>query len=351
MRQFSRSLFYRSMLIVATVGLSIIAAGCHFDGGGKDEPKEAWFTAFKADLDRTEQRFFEARYIQNKEDPFYLKEVLSKIDLSGESLEDGVKKQIQLCRDDFSDSWPLLTEQLERTQLIFSVTSALPAYKATLLLMKAKPTGFDIEHTASIAQLKEMVEHGTVFNPQTDQLELAPAARTTVVELAQKIAVRTLDLIASAQNVSAKDQSKLAQYRDSIRLLNILAAEKAGQAVSSSETPFIEDPLKLWKQLKDVYDGIFGLLARFEHIDELSTKLARVSRSSRQSNTLRSALIELKGSIALNSGKLAELQAREKLLLEKLVFATEKQFKMAKTLTSKQGEGKPSESRFHFFQW
>ncbi len=331
----------RFITLVCLLAALALSSGCH-DRTASTDPngsqptssgpsEEAWVGLFKKELAHTEQRFFQARYIQKQDDPFYLKEVLPRIS-ADKPLTKDLKRQLSLRRDDFQQSWPLLTDQLERTQTIFAVTSVVSAFKATLVLAKALPAGLDVENAGLILKFRELVEKGTLINTRTQSMELAPELRNDVLNLAHQIAVRTLRLINAATNVSNPVRAQLGTLRNEIRLLNVQAAETAGQPVNVSEEPFIASPTKVWTELRAVYDEIFGTVADLEKVDGLRTQLAKAPTRA-QSKLLRSQLGALAAEVAPNVSRLAELQAKEAKLLEQLLFATEKQFKLANVLT------------------
>ncbi|MBI3558673.1 MAG: hypothetical protein HY074_20590 [Deltaproteobacteria bacterium] len=296
---------------VCMMAALVLLAGCHDKtpppGPVGSQPssgapsEDAWVGMFKKELARTEQRFYQSRYIQKQDDPFYLKEVLPRLGSEKQTSKD-LKKQIAVRRDDFEQSWPLLTDQLERTQTIFAVTSVVSSFKATVVLARALPAGLDVENAGLILKFRELVEKGAIVSTRTQTMDLAPELRNDVLELAHKIGMRTLALIGGATAVSNSVRSQLHTLRNEIRLLNVRAAESAGQPVSVDEEPFIASPIKVWKELRAVYDEIFSAVAGTEKGEKLRAHLAR-------------------------------LQAKEAKLLEALLFATEKQFKLANLLT------------------
>ena len=286
---------------------------------------------FKKELARTEQRFFQERYIQKQDDPFYLKEVLPRL-VPGKTISLDLKKQIEHRRDDFTQSWPLLTAQLDRTQTIFAVTSVVSAFKATVVLAKALPAGLDVENAALILKFRAQVEKGTIVSSSTHQMDLAPEMRNDVLNLAHQIGVRTLALIAAANDVPGSVRVQLRTLRNEIRLMNVQAAETAGSPVNVNEEPFIASPIKIWAELRTVYDEIFATLTGLEKIGALRTDLAKAP-SVKAAKALRTQINALAAEFDPKQASLSELQAREAKLLEQLLFATEKQFKLANVLT------------------
>ncbi|MBI3544041.1 MAG: hypothetical protein HY075_12285 [Deltaproteobacteria bacterium] len=333
-------MFSRFLLPISAAALVLVAAGCNGTsggdngGGGNKSSEDAWVVAFKKELARTEQRFFEARYIQKQDDPFYLKEVLPKIDVS-KPLGKQVRQAIQLRREDFQDSWPVLSDQLARTQFIFAATSVVPAYQAMIALAQAgEPV--DAENAGNIIKFKGLVERGTIFDAQRKTLDLAPQTRQDVAELASRIAARTIGLVTSAEGrVSGAVRAKLTLLKNEIRLLNMAAAAQAGQPVSEGSEPFVADPSKLWGDLKGVYDQIFSALNGAEKIDDLRLEMASKALTKKDRKSLNGRIDHLIVSdVVPVFDTLPQLQAREAELLKKLQFATEKQFSIA-TIASK----------------
>lgn len=325
--------FIARTAVVLCVATAVFSTGCR-NNKKTDASEEAWVVTFKKELARTEKRFFEQRYIQKQEDPFYLREVLPKI-APDTPISVELQAQIDLRCDDYNESWPILTEQLERTQLIFAITSVLPAFQATKFLAQANSQGVDTESAAMILQFKAMVERGTVFDNHNKRLELSPATKSDVVELAGKIAVRTLALIKKA-GLSGDAQTRLERLRDEIRLLNPKAAELAGEPVSEAQVPHIEEPFRNWAELKGVYDEIFKTLTTLERVGQLKNEQAKVKAAAKPSAKLKNQLAQIEAELASNREKLAAipaLQAKETRLLQKVIFTTEKQFKQAGVFT------------------
>lgn len=295
-------MFSRVLAALALPACLLLVSGCHADrdkNGESPAIEEFWVRQFKAELFRTEQRFFQARYIQRQDDPFYLRDVLPRL-AAGRSPSKPVRQQISFRKEDFEESWPTLTAQLARTQTVFAMTAVVPAYRVGTVLAGLASSGADLDLAGSLLKLKALVEQGVVFDSGFQQLDLAPSARADVLELANRIASRALELMRNpALHVTTADRARLESLRSQIRLLNPAVAEASGQPLRSSEEPFAEDPLRAWGELKGVYDRIFA---------ELDAPRSRPD-------------------------EIRVLQAAEGKLLAKLVFATEKQFALARILT------------------
>jgi hypothetical protein len=326
---------YRSLVAVLLACIAVTGAGCKESKKGNDgEPQskeEQWVTQFRKELDKTEQRFFQSRYIQNQADPFYLNDVFSR--LTGDKTPSkALKAQIETRREDFNDSWPLLTSQMERTQAIFGLTGVLPSYYVAVALnLMGKP---DSELMANINRFKDIVLGGTVFGTGKNEMDLAPKAKKEALDLAAKIGARALTLASGVLSSSQGPlKGKLETFRNEIRLLNPVAAENAGQKLAMEEIPYIENPIKLWDDLKKVYDEIFSTLSNIAKLDRLNEDLAG-AKTRKQKQLLKREIDSLTTDIQTGIDGFKALQGREAELLKKLIFATEKQFNIAKKLTT-----------------
>ena len=315
--------FFASVWAISlALSIAVISAGCKSD---KTSTEEAWIRQFKSQIGKVEKRFFESNYILNAQDPFYLEEVLSRL-ADDKTVTKVLAGKIQSLKDEYLDSWPVLTQQLERTQLIFAITAVLPAAEANLIMASSLPGGFDSEVMSLVLEFRKAVEKGTVFTPKKSSqfaenvaMDLAPQARAEVVDYANKIAARTLILIASAGTVDTGSGSgsaanpmtikALEEKRDLIRTLNPRVASSVG--LPTTKQPLRgaragEDPLTLWKDLKITYDGIFAALNIVEE----------------------GPLVQL--------GVVKLLRTYEQELVKKLYSVTEEQFRVTKNLLDEQ---------------
>lgn len=306
--------FFTSLLAISlALSIALVTTGCPEKTGDTTSNEEAWIRQFKSEVSKVEKRFFETNYILNVQDPFYLEEALSRLAL-GKPVSKVLANKIRDLKDEYSDSWPVLTQQLERTQLIFAITSVLPAVQANYVLAERTSAGFDAEVLGLVGEFRKAVEQGTVFGGKNASsrfgddvvLDLAPQTRAEVVEYANKIAARTLVLIDGAPELSgslvrAAAKTQLESKRQLICLLNPKVASTMGQALTADERLYVEEPLKLWNELKTTYDAIFALL------------------------TLEGGPKEQVEMVKL-------LRKQEQELVKKIHFATERQFFMAKSL-------------------
>lgn len=300
----------KRLSVLGVIALSLLFSGCPV---GTTKTEEAWVTQFKKDLAQTERRFFASNYILNSNDPFYISKLVSRLS-ADKRVPRGLSEQIDNAYDDFAQSWPILAKQLKRTQMIFTITAVLPSLEANILLAKELPAGFDREVASLIGQFRTSVERGTVFVesrggwrpeefPGIASVELTPETRAEVVSLASKITARTLWLIASVRPSQA-----LSDKKELIRILSAEAAAEVGQPLVSEQLPYIEAPTELWAELKTKYDQIFALLRK----------------AVRQQSGRQKLLDEI-----------ARLRGEEKAIVEKLHFATEKQFAIANVIIGK----------------
>jgi hypothetical protein len=319
--------FAGSLLFTA---LLIFSSGCKLDNnkdddkGRKQDPQEeAWISQFKTELSRTEQRFFEGRYIQTKDDPFYVKDVTRQLS-PDKPVTREVADQIDFRKEDFNESFPLLTEQLERTQLIFAVTAVVPAYKATLALNAASGQP-DLEALGRFMKFKALVEGKAVFNDKTGRLEISPEVRDEAAKLAGELAERSLKSIAQALgsttvSLPAALRTELKTYVEQLETLNPVASGRPG------------DPMVVWGELKGVYDRIFGALTEIAGLAKFDEKLS-TTRSPKLRKRLEAQMLAENGKIKPALDLIAELQKHETRLLENLISLTEKQFRTAKLVT------------------
>lgn len=309
-----------------------MTSGCPSTSTSKTE--DAWVIKFKKDLARTEKRFFESNYILNAEDPFYLDYILTRLSPEKPVSKD-LAQQISNAKEDFEDSWPVLTAQLQRTQMIFGITSVIPAVEANFILT-SEGKGLDAEIIRLVADFRAAVEKGTVFAQRGGEwspvgsfqdlapVELTPQARAEVLDLANKIATRTLSRLGATSA-----NKELEQKKSLIRLLNPTSSIAIGQPLVLEDMPYIEDPMTLWPALKSIYDRVFGLFDKMIELSSLKQGLAE-RLTPKKKRELEHKISTLQGVVGKELDAVKKLRAEEALILKKLLFATDKQFKLAK---------------------
>jgi hypothetical protein len=289
-------------LLGLALSVALTSAGCPGRKGNKPSTpaEEAWIKHFRSEMYqvKSETRLFQEKYIRNNNDTFELRKEIIPAIQSGKELTKYQKAKIRYFAQDYELSWPMLTEQNQRGQVIFGVVAALPAAEAYEIMVKKMHLA-DPEAADMMTDLKIKLEKNVIFNPQTASYEIVPSAKPEIVELVNKFTQKMLSLLfVVSQNERAASELEL-KYQ-TMRLLNPQVAVKVGAVLSPEEAPYIEDPIKTWESLSKVYAELFPVL--------------------------------MSDNVLSQKDKINTLLETEKDLLGKLFFATEKQFQVTEAI-------------------